>query len=127
MPFNPASANFASMLAASPVRFQGDSGGMNWLQQFYDMATVGGNNPTLTSISPTTAAHSSTVTVTLTGTNYIAADTVQAGTKTLPDTFVSATSMTVSYTTPATAGTVSFTVSRPMTGVTTAAQTFTVT
>jgi hypothetical protein len=67
-------------------------------------------DPTITTLAPSTAvAGSGPVTVTVTGTNFLADSVVEADQAALVTTFVSATSLTASYD-PATAGTVRFTV-----------------
>jgi len=66
-----------------------------------------GNLPTLTSISPTTAVHDASVTITCTGTNFLSGVTkVTLNGGVYPTTFVSATSVTTTFVAPAGAQTV---------------------
>jgi IPT/TIG domain len=90
--------------------------GQRFIQGYYDASyppeVYGGGGtpavaPTLTWIEPASGALISTpITLTITGTGFKPDVVVKAGGVALPTTFVSATSATATYTTPATAQTV---------------------
>ncbi|MDO7851291.1 choice-of-anchor D domain-containing protein [Hymenobacter convexus] len=84
--------------------------------------------PTLTALSTSSGTTGTTVSIVLTGTGFTTASVVNFNNTTVTPTFTSATSLTVSFTLPATAGNYPITVSNPTPGGgTSGTQTFTVT
>ena len=84
--------SFASFVARSPLRIQGDTGAWNWLNDLYNCGLAA---PTLASSAPNTIVHGAPDTlVTLTGTGFVNSAAASAGATTLASNFVSATSLT---------------------------------
>lgn len=78
----------------------------DYYDQSYPPSLWQGTAPTVGGINPTTAVISTPITLTVNGTGFVSGDTVLTGGTVRPTTFVSATQLTATWTTPATAQTV---------------------
>lgn len=82
MPFDPNDPNFAVEMAGAPFHWQGDTGVLNWLGEFYDSAYqegVGSVPPVITALNPDTAPANADVTVTIDGDGFDRYPTVNIG------------------------------------------------
>lgn len=98
MPFDPNDPNFAVEMAGAPFHWQGDTGVLNWLGEFYDGAYNEGAGtvpaPTISGVAPSSAtAGDPDIVLNVTGTGFVLGSTVQADAVDLATTFVNALSV----------------------------------